>query len=546
MEVTSTDSTKAITPAMPGETSGAIPTRPEPRRVRGRRRRAKGAPAGFFQPLPLWVWGVALLLAAVGGFSANPFLTPFSLLMLPVFASILWFQGEPPVLLFACCFQWLQASVAIYYTNFYGTPLASVPGGAQLVEATWLSLLGLLMLAVGMRLALLKRNPEVAGRAAAESRQLQPAAIFMLYLLSFVVLYLVGRAALLLPPLRQPLLALMTLKWVLVFLLAYAVVTQRRGYGLLTITVAVEFITGILGFFSGFKGVFFVLLVVLPSAHFIFRGWRLAQFGMVTALVLALALVWTVIKVDYREFLNQGSGQQVVIVPVPERIAKLQSLVGDLTWPAVEQGLEDLILRVGYVNFFALTLANVPENIPHEHGELWFDAVKHVLMPRFLFPDKAAISDSVRTSYYTGTMVAGEEQGTSISIGYIGESYIDFGRVGMFAPILLLGAFYGLIYRYFAHSSRRAALGFATATAILIFGAYSLETSNIKLVGGNLMALLVMGMFMKVMGEWIWRFVTNPGGTLRPQRQRMQRGAAAAAATGVRATAEKSTRAPQP
>ena len=50
---------------------------------------------------------------------------------------------------------------------------------------------------------------------------------------------------------------------------------------------------------------------------------------------------------------------------------------------------------------------------------------------------------------YTGSRVAGTEEGTSIGIGYMAESYIDFGPIYMFVPILLLGVFYGLIYRYF-------------------------------------------------------------------------------------------------
>ena len=184
METTQTDTIESLPPATPGETSAAQPLRRR-RRVRVRRRRAPGAPQGFFQPLPLWVWSVVLFFAAVGGFSANPFLTPFSLLVLPVLASLLWFQGEPPVLLFACYFQWLQSSVAIFYTNFYGIALGSVPGGAQLVEATGLSLIGILVLAAGMRLALVKRDTHVTERAARESRQLQPAAIFTLYLAAF-------------------------------------------------------------------------------------------------------------------------------------------------------------------------------------------------------------------------------------------------------------------------------------------------------------------------------------------------------------------------
>lgn len=168
-----------------------------------------------------------------------------------------------------------------------------------------------------------------------------------------------------------------------------------------------------------------------------------------------------------------------------------------------------MILRSSYVKYFGSTIANVPLIIPYENGALWSGAVKHVLMPRFLFPNKAALDDSARASYYTGVEVAGVEQGTSIGIGYMGESYIDYGPVGMFAPILLLGLFYGFIYRFFVYHHPVKVLGFAMATAILIFGAYTIETSNVKLVGGNLMGLLVMGLFAKVAGPWLWRQITS-------------------------------------
>src|SRR5204863_3861183 len=131
-----------------------------------------------------------------------------------------------------------------------------------------------------------------------------------------------------------------------------------------------------------------------------------------------------------------------------------------------------------YVKFFALTIENVPANIPYENGTLWLGTVNHVLMPRFLFPNKPAIHDSERTRYYTGIKVAGPEEGTSIGIGYMAESYVDFGPVGMFVPILFLGMLYGLIYRFFVHRYPVKVVGFAMATSVLIFRAYNLETSN--------------------------------------------------------------------
>jgi hypothetical protein len=202
--------------------------------------------------------------------------------------------------------------------------------------------------------------------------------------------------------------------------------------------------------------------------------------------------MWTAIKTDYREFLNQGSGNQEVAVPVVQRMDKLQDLAASFTSERLAEGLEAMILRMSYVYYFALTIANVPDNVPYENGTLWLGSLQHVITPRLLFPNKAVIDDSERTTLYTGIQVAGMEEGTSIGLGYMAESYIDFGPRLMFLPILLLGIFYGLIYRCFVIHARHKLLGSAIASSILIFGAYTIETSNIKIIGGNVTVLLVM------------------------------------------------------
>ena len=88
------------------------------------------------------------------------------------------------------------------------------------------------------------------------------------------------------------------------------------------------------------------------------------------------------------------------------------------------QGMLD---RLSYVDFFAVVLETVPSQLPHENGALWLDAITRPFMPRLFFPSKTVIDDSERTNYYTGLGVAGAEEGTSISLGYVAESYIDFG-----------------------------------------------------------------------------------------------------------------------
>jgi hypothetical protein len=192
---------------------------------------------------------------------------------------------------------------------------------------------------------------------------------------------------------------------------------------------------------------------------------------------------------------------QEVLVPVEERVGKLQDLISDFRWDQIGEAAEALTLRMSYVQYFALTMLNVPSSIPYEGGALWGGAIRHVVTPRMFFPNKEALDDSARASLYTGMAVAGTEQGTSIGIGYMAESYVDFGPVGMFFPIVLLGVFYGLIYRQFVIVSRHALLGCGVATAILAFGGNMIETSNVKIVGGNVTALLLMVLFYFVLGR---------------------------------------------
>jgi hypothetical protein len=176
---------------------------------------------------------------------------------------------------------------------------------------------------------------------------------------------------------------------------------------------------------------------------------------------------------------------------------KLYELVSALDRRALGNAAENLAERVGYVNFFAAVIKRVPRVLPHEGGALWWDSVTRPLMPRMFFPDKTSIEDSQRTRYYTGLKVAGKEHGTSISIGYMGESYIDFGKIGMLLPVFALGWLLGAFYRWTLaqrYSSKAVGMGVATAA---LFSAALLETSVTKLMGGLTVTMLVSWLLIR-------------------------------------------------
>ena len=296
------------------------------------------------------------------------------------------------------------------------------------------------------------------------------------------------------------------IKWVGFYLFGYLVLKRQEGYLFLVAAIAIEFIGGI-GFFSGFKTVIFVTLILIFTVRSKLRVGTVASGLVLLAALVVFGAGWTSIKGEYRAYLNQGTDAQSTLVSQSEQFAKLVQLVGELGWYDISLGVGDLFARISYVDYFALSMDYVPEVLPHEGGELWKQAVMHTLMPRILFPDKPlATSDSETTMRYTGLYLAGQAEGTSISIGYMGESYIDFGPYGMFVPIFLLGALWGLMYSYLLSRSRYTIVGYAFATALLV-GAYQFEMTGIKLLGGMVMGFLVLALILhfteKHVGAWL-------------------------------------------
>jgi hypothetical protein len=120
-----------------------------------------------------------------------------------------------------------------------------------------------------------------------------------------------------------------------------------------------------------------------------------------------------------------------------------------------------------------------------------------------LAPEKSKIDDSARTNMYTGLHESGAETGTSISIGYMGETYIDFGPLWMMPVIAGLGYFLGRIYRYLLRSAAsRGPLGMGLATAVL-FQAAVFERSITKELGAIVVMLLVSWALVRfVIPKW--------------------------------------------
>lgn len=455
-------------------------------------------PAGWgnlFDRMPAPLWGVFVVAAALGLLTANPLLTAAGILALPLFMALLWRPGEPPILLFALSYQWLQVMGRVFHADVLGVPLTAMADTPTIEKAAWLGLGGLVVLALGMWLLVRRLGSTSPGEAAGEVRRFSVHRVFVLYLLVTALTPVVMKFAWVVPGLRQ-LLVVDSLKWACFFLLGYVVLRRKEKYPYLLVAVAIEFLGGI-GFFSGFKTVIFFSLIVFFTVHHRLRT-KAVLYGLVMlAALFILGAGWTSIKGEYRSFLNQGERSQSVKVSREEQLDKLVELTSALEWADIAEATEPLFDRIAYVTFFALAMDYVPSVVPHEKGAVWGNSIRHVLVPRLFHPDKPELaSDSELTMQYTGLTLGSDAEGTSISIGYLGESYVDFGVPGLFFPVFVLGLLWGGLYLWFIRRAELTVVGYAFATAVLI-NASQFEMASIKLLGGVLAKFIVMALVLR-------------------------------------------------
>ncbi|RMG37981.1 MAG: hypothetical protein D6732_05730 [Methanobacteriota archaeon] len=403
-------------------------------------------------PLLLKFFLVGLLVPAL--FAPNFLLTVFALAVFLVIVNLHWRPKEPPYLFFALLMDWLQASIQIFNANFYGRSLASINQYRELnVTASWLSLIAVLVLAVGIYVY--KRRTEIYFERSMGNldQAYAPRQVFKIYVAITLVLLFGGNLAWAFPRISQIIIMLMKLKWG--FLVAAVVLTEhhpalRRR---LWLFVIFEMVMGFTSFFSNFKEVlifsFIGLLPAIPRMS-LKRQIRLAALAV---FILSLGVVWQGIKGPYREFLKQGKVTQTRQVSRKEALNKFTELAMNLNAAQLELGFKTLVDRIGNTPYFAAALAYVPHFKPHQHGRLWGEAFDRLLRPRLFFPNKPAIADSKQLNEFTGLNVAGTEQATSISLSLVAGSYVDFGLVGMFVPIFLFGVLAGYLYYWIIRKS---------------------------------------------------------------------------------------------
>jgi hypothetical protein len=433
-------------------------------------------------------------------FSEYFFQITASFLLLIFLFYLFWEENTPPVIIAGIGFQWLSVAIGHIYLILtdqkYEILLWHPESSLEKIETTyWLSIFGILFFALGIKSAIRNLRPLKLSINLIE--KYDTFKIIILYAsFSAFVSSLFGLLRFAAPGISQPVGMLLYLKWSLLYIMIYNSYKKNEHKNIVLAIIIIEIILGFTGFFSVFKDI----LILLPIIYLTFNKIRgIKQIGfliLMAAILINIGAVWSYVKVGYREFLSGGKREQIVTVSKQEALSKLIDLTSQINAKSYQIGMEALVKRIYFLEYFSASVKYIPARHPYFNGENWGNALKHVVMPRMIFPEKEAIDDSKQTTKLSGIIVADSSQGTSISIGYMAESYADFGIPFLFIPVFLLGLLMGLIYKFLMQSYQNPLWNYALVMPMYflidVFG-----DNIIKIMGNTVMFLLVFVIFVK-------------------------------------------------
>ena len=232
----------------------------------------------------------SIVLVPIALLGPNTFLALLAWLTLLLGIRLLWRPGEPPILLLIFAYQWLQASIGLFYGNLTGFPVDHwTEHGGSHNQAILLTLLSLAVLSISIRIAIGPQAPGVSQRIRAYILAYPLTSWFAVY----VGAWLFSQVCLFFAPMSrgfyQPLLFLSQFRWAAFFLLTVATFSQPRQRKIFWITAfAFEFLQSVGGYFSSFSDVFLYTIVGLAASNV-----KLSFKSLVPLALAGVALVFT-------------------------------------------------------------------------------------------------------------------------------------------------------------------------------------------------------------------------------------------------------------
>lgn len=472
--------------------------------------RAKPAPLLDYNLIATGLLYLGVLLALCSVFTPDPIPVAVGAFVPWLCIRIVATPGMPAAIVYLLVWQWVQIYARVTQTWIDGDTLATSMFGPSVAKAYWYMLASLVVYAVGIRAVLGRlKAPTLAQRTAHYTWNLNH--LLTLYGVTMAFSTVAGstlRNAL--PSLQQPIEALAQTKIVVLVMLFIYVLTTGRGFKIMLGVVLFEVGLGFTGLLSDFRGVFIFLAVSAIAARIRWTGTVALGSAIGLVVLSGLALFWTSVKMDYRNFASNVE-TQTINRSLGDRMGYLGGKAlgaGDMS---LAQSSYMLIIRLAYVDIFGsvISLQEIsPEPVPMRQ---WQEALEHVLTPRFINPNKPVLSDSdVFVRLTRGLDMEDVQLGTSISVGYMGENYADLHFPGMLLGIAVIGFMVGgvtlMLMRFHLPQAMREGM---VMGLMFIMARDGVEVSLPKLLGGMIMFTIVFlflnkFVFPKIM-EWLNR-----------------------------------------
>ena len=453
-----------------------------------------------------FVWGVIILISIFSLVSQNSLLIFTGLLLLPFITRFFWRPGEPSIFLFAFLFLWVSITIKVFYSLFSGIPFEELfEFRDRIFQSYYLNLYGLVGLMLGTYFVL-RNTPSRLREFEEEILKFRTGRVIIFYLLYNLLIVFLFRFRYVLPGLFQGIVALNQIKLGLIFFLFYLSLRKKEFRFLVLLLFAFEFVRGFVSFFANFKEVAIILFMTYVAFKRRFTQNQLTMGILFAVIAFQLGIIWTAVKSDFRMFLSGGERSQKVVVSNEEALYKMIELLGDYNLERNSMAVAALVDRVSYIDYFSASMNYIPAVQPHENGKVWYDAVMHILQPRIFFPNKPSIDDSQHLMKYTGIYVADASMGTSISLGFMGDSYVDFGSTFLIFPVFVLGMLIGWIYKNILLKTRSPVWAYVLVIPIYEM-TYNLGVSAKKMIGILIMFFLVVLLFRKFVIPRIDRFI---------------------------------------
>ena len=426
-----------------------------------------------------------------------------ALAVLYLVVKLLWTVEGPPALLFAILFQWSQATLGVFYFLVFGRKAFAMEAS----DYRPIVLIGLgcvLSLAMGLRFGIW-----LVSRLGGD-RDIRPVGLDVpwtlligVYVASIVFQGSLMQVAFDLPLIRQILVTVTAVRLAVLYLVLRRFIRPTFQWYAFGGLVVFEVLLGFTGFSAGFREPLVLGAMALIEIFDRRKVHHWLMVGAVSVTLGATGVVWMGIRDAFR-------GDWVAIETFSSdqraRFDRASALTSDfLKRDATDLtgAVDALVDRLWSVYYPALAVARVPAVLPHTDGALLLSAVERIIMPRFLFPDKAALpSESEMVRKYAGVHVAGAEQGTSIAFGYPTESYVDFGLPYMFVPIFLFGVAMGIAYLWLLHGISSKELAIPLVAVVFWVSLFQFERSWAKMLGDSLSLLVYLSLPVGVIDRY--------------------------------------------